>query len=60
MVLHRASQPTHALTYHDILWIVLLAGAVILVVVALNMAFGMPVAGPSFQIVPDPAGPLPY
>ena len=55
--------PAHAhrvLTYHDILRIVLLAGAIIIFVAALNMAFGMPQPGPTFDIVPDPAGPLPF
>ena len=55
--------PGHAgrvLTYHDILRIVLLAGAIIVFLAALNMAFGMPHAGPTFDIVPDPAGPLPF
>jgi hypothetical protein len=32
--------------------------AVLVFVAALNMAFGMPQVAPTYEIVPDPAGPL--
>jgi hypothetical protein len=33
---------------------------VLLFLAALGMAFGVPGVGPTFDIVPDPAGPLPF
>ena len=57
------NQPTHAgqaLTYRNLARILLLIAAVIVFVAALNMAFGMPQISPVFDVVPDPAGPLPF
>ncbi|HEX6129216.1 MAG TPA: hypothetical protein VF071_09365 [Candidatus Limnocylindria bacterium] len=57
------NQPAHAgrlLTYRDLARILLLIAAVIIFVAALNMAFGMPQASPIYDVVPDPAGPLPF
>jgi hypothetical protein len=56
-------QPTHAgqsLMYRNLARTLLLVAAVIVFVAALNMAFGMPQASPVFDVVPDPAGPLPF
>jgi hypothetical protein len=50
----------HTLTYREIVRIVLLAGGVVVFLAALNLAFGMPQPGPLYEIIPDPAGPLPF
>lgn len=57
------NQPMHAgqsLPLRDFARILLLIVAVIVFVAALNMAFGMPQVSPMFDVVPDPAGPLPF
>jgi hypothetical protein len=48
------------ITYRQWVQVVLLAAGVIIFVAALNMAFGMPHPGPTYEIIPDPAGPLPF
>jgi hypothetical protein len=60
MALNRPMQAGHPLAYRDLARILLLVAAAIVFVAALNMAFGMPHPGPTFEIVPDPAGPLPF
>ena len=57
------NQPTHAgqaIPVRDLARILLLIVAMIVFVAALSMAFGMPQSSPVFDVVPDPAGPLPF
>ena len=60
MTANHPANAGHALTYRDFARILLVIGAVIVLVAALNMAFGMPQASPIYDVVPDPAGPLPF
>lgn len=60
MTLDQRAHAGHVLSYRDLARILLLIAAVIVVVAALNMAFGMPQASPIYDVVPDPAGPLPF
>jgi hypothetical protein len=60
MALNRPMQAAHLPVSRDLARILLLVAAAIVFVAALNMAFGMPHPGPTYEIVPDPAGPLPF
>lgn len=60
MTVDQRANAGHALKYRDLARILLLIAAVIVCVAALNMAFGMPQASPIYDVVPDPAGPLPF
>lgn len=48
------------LGYPELARTLLVVVAVLVFVAALNMAFGMPQTSPTYEIVPDPAGPLPF
>lgn len=58
MTLNPTTHAGRALSVHDIVRALLIVAAVVIFLAALNMAFGMPQV--IYQIVPDPAGPLPY
>jgi hypothetical protein len=60
MASNRTTHVARALTARDFARILLILAAAIVFMAALNMAFGMPHPGPTFEIVPDPAGPLPF
>lgn len=60
MALNQPTPVGRVLSYGTLVRVLFIVVATIIVVAALNMAFGLPSMGPTFQIVPDPAGPLPY
>ena len=45
---------------HPVLFIVLFIAVALLAMAALTAMFGVQAVGPSYQIVPDPAGALPF
>jgi hypothetical protein len=45
---------------HPVVLMILVIAVVLLAMAALTAFFGVQVAGPSYQIVPDPAGALPF
>ena len=45
---------------HPLLLVVLFAVGVLLAMAALTWFFGVDITGPSYEIVPDPAGTLPF
>jgi hypothetical protein len=60
MTLNAPGRDSRALGYPELARILLAIVAVLVFVAALNMAFGMPQVAPTYEIVPDPAGPLPF
>ena len=44
----------------DVVWFLAIIAAAILFVVMLNAVFGVHGLGPTYEIVPDPAGLLPF
>lgn len=42
------------------IWIVVAVAAVVVALLVLTWIFGVNVPGPGYQLVPDPAGPLPF
>jgi hypothetical protein len=45
----------------DLIWIVVLAAAIVAALLVATLIFGFNASGPGYQLVPDPAGPfLPF
>lgn len=60
MALHRPRLAIRGGSSHKYVDRLALLLAVLLLLAALGMAFGLPGVSPTFEIVPDPAGPLPF
>jgi nitrogen fixation protein FixH len=60
MTMQQMSSSTRALTLWHLVRVLAAIAAVILAVGVLYAAFGPHLMGPTYQIVPDPAGPLPF
>jgi hypothetical protein len=57
MALH---QPTLGRRSQDLVRVLLIVIAAVAVMFVATVVFGMPGSGPSLEIVPDPAGGLPF
>jgi hypothetical protein len=57
MALHRMAQLPRAAAFPDLVRPLLIIAAVIVLMVVLTALLGWHQLGPSYQIVPDPAGP---
>ena len=58
MALHRSALGTRAAASRDLARVVLILAAVIVVFLVMTAIFGIGQAGPSYDIVPDPASGL--
>jgi hypothetical protein len=60
MALKQAVHPHRVSTLEVIVRVLAIVAAVLVAFVVLTTAFGMPGGAPSIEILPDPAGPLPF
>jgi hypothetical protein len=60
MALKQAVHPHRVSTLEVIVRVLAIVAAVLVAFVVLTMAFGIPGGAPSIEILPDPAGPLPF
>lgn len=60
MALHRTASGPQAVLNRDLVRIFLIAVAVIVLMIAITVVFGVHLLPPSYQIVPDPAGTLSF
>jgi hypothetical protein len=58
MALHQRTLGQMAVSHQDLLRILLIVAAVIVLMLVATTVFGVQQAGPSYEIVPDPAGVL--
>ena len=58
MALQRMTLGQRAASYQDLVRVLLIVAAVIVLMLVLTAIFGVQQAGPSYQIVPDPASGL--
>jgi hypothetical protein len=58
MALGQATHTSRTITRWDLIRALVVVAAVLIAIVALLGAFGLPQMAPSYDIVPDPAGPL--
>lgn len=56
MALHQATLGQRVAAYRDLVRVLLIVAAVIVLMLAANVVFGVQQTGPSYDIVPDPAG----
>lgn len=60
MALKQAVQPHRASTLETVIRVLAIVAAVLIAFIVLTTAFGFPGGAPSIEILPDPAGPLPF
>ncbi len=60
MALHPTTSGLRSAAYEDLVRALLIVAAVIVVMIAATLLLGVSQAGPSYDIVPDPAGLLPF
>lgn len=58
MALQRTTLGQRAVSYPDLVRVLVIVAAVIVLMLLLTAVFGVQQAGPSYQIVPDPASGL--
>ncbi len=60
MALGQLSHPSRTIARGELLRALLVTVAVLIAVIALLAVFGLQQLGPVYDVVPDPAGPLPF
>ncbi len=60
MALGQLTHRSRTIAGGDLLHVLLITLAVLIAVLALVAAFGLQQLGPVYDVVPDPAGPLPF
>ncbi len=58
MALHRTTLGQRAASYPELLRVLLVVAAVIVLMLVMTVIFGVHQAGPSYELVPDPAAGL--